>query len=353
MNRIAVCFLIFVAPLAIGDDGNPAKSASSDLFAPPKPDDAVARVLQSLSDKPLTDELRRKIEAVWANVNDSASADSILEAVVQSFAVADPNVMQLIRECNSPPSTSTVPQIELLNQPNHSPFFRANVGLYLGRYLVERRLFDEAWDTLKSIDERLVVDPASLFFFRAVAAQGMLEIKPALAAIDRLLENTEGVPPRYSVLATMMQTELKGFEEKSLDEIARLMSDSERRLDLGRAGEKVQGVQERIVSILDELIKKAEQQQSGGGGGGGSGSDEQGGQNNQSANPANDSSIKGAEAPGESDKKKFDNRGSWGNLNEKDAAKAKSELNKHFPSHYEQAIEKYTKKLAARAAKKK
>jgi hypothetical protein len=129
------------------------------------------------------------------------------------------------------------------------------------------------------------------------------------------------------------------------------MADSERRLDLGRAGEKVQEVQEKIITDFDEIIKKEEQQQNGGGGGGGS--SEGGNSNNPGGGAADDSSVKGAEAPGEVDKKQFELKGKWGDLNDKEVTKAKNILNKNFPSHYEQAIEKYTKKMATRHAKKK
>ena len=166
-----------------------------------------------------------------------------------------------------------------------------------------------------------------------------------------MLTNTERVPTRYSATAVLMQSDLKSVQAKSLGEIARLMSDSERRLDLGRAGEKVQEIQERIITDFDEIIKKMEQQQQGGGGGGGGG--EGGNSNNGGGSPAEDSGIKGNEAPGDVDKKSFEFKGKWGNLNEKDAAKAKNNLNKNFPSHYEQAIDKYTKKMAGRQAKKK
>src|SRR5581483_5620223 len=145
---------------------------------------------------------------------------------------------------------------------------------------------------LKPVDLKQAIDPAGVLFFRAVSAQGILEIDTALDSLDSLLHRTERVPARYQATATLMESELSRVKEKSLDEIARLMSDSERRLDLGRAGEKVQGVQERIVSELDELIKKIEAQQSGGGGGGGSASN-----SNESSGPAGDSSVKGATAP--------------------------------------------------------
>ena len=349
MNRIAARVVFLVCGIFFPVSGTPLVWSASEVFAPLKSDDSRTRVFDWVAEQKITPETQQQVERLWIGLDSSVTADRLLNLVVQTFAIVDGDVMTLVRECNSPPTGVVVPRFEILNQPTRSPFFRANLGLFYGRYLVERRLFDEGWEVLKSIDARQVVDPASLFFFQAVAAQGMLELKPALEAIERLLTNTERVPSRYSSTAALMQADLKGLQEKSLGEIARLMSDSERRLELGRAGEKVQGIQERIISNLDEMIKKIEQQQGGGGGGGGG----QGGDKNNPAGGADDSTVKGSEAPGETDKKRFDSKGSWGNLAPKDLAKAKNDLNKNFPSHYEQAIEKYTKKLATRAAKKK
>ena len=326
-----------------------ASHAAAEIYAPPKSDEVRGRVLAWLTEQNLSEAQREQVTAVWMGLGETVAPDRLLELVVQSFAIADPDVLKLQNECNSISSGLTAPTADFLKQQARNPFFLANVSLFYGRYLVERRLFDEAWEILKSIDAHQVVDPSSLFFFQAVAAQGMLELKPALDAIDQLLTHTERVPVRYTATATLMQADLKGLQEKSLGELARLMADSERRLELGRAGEKVQGVQERIIANLDEIIKKIEQQQGGGGGSGGSG---QGGGNENSGGAADDSRVKGEEAPGETDKKRFENKGSWGNLPEKDLAKAKNDLNKNFPSHYEQAIEKYTKKLAGRTAKK-
>ena len=112
----------------------------------------------------------------------------------------------------------------------------------------------------------------------------------------------------------------------------------------------MQGVQERIISELDEIIKKVEQQQ-GGGGGGGDG--DGGGNSNESSNGADDSQVKGAEAPGDVDKKNFSKDGNWGNLPTKEQAKAKSDLNRNFPSHYGRAIDQYFRKQSERAAKNK
>lgn len=147
------------------------------------------------------------------------------------------------------------------------------------------------------------------------------------------------------MVAKLMQRDLQETEEETLGSVSRLMRDSERRLDLGRGGQKVQKVQDEIVATLDDLIKKAEQQQSGGGGSGS-------GQNNsnQSGSPAEDSTLKGATAPGEVDQKELKKQGGWGSLPPKEEARAKNLLNKEFPVHYQQAVEQYFKKLANRRA---
>ena len=349
MNRLASCLVAMACGFGLLALDIKASHAAAEIYAPPKSDEVRGRVLAWLTEQNLSEAQREQVTAVWMGLGETVAPDRLLELVVQSFAIADPDVLKLQNECNSISSGLTAPTADFLKQQARNPFFLANVSLFYGRYLVERRLFDEAWEILKSIDAHQVVDPSSLFFFQAVAAQGMLELKPALDAIDQLLTHTARVPVRYTATATLMQADLKGLQEKSLGELARLMADSERRLELGRAGEKVQGVQERIIANLDEIIKMIEQQQGGGGGSGGSG---QGGGNENSGGAADDSRVKGEEAPGETDKKRFENKGSWGNLPEKDLAKAKNDLNKNFPSHYEQAIEKYTKKLAGRTAKK-
>ena len=338
MLAVAVCLAIVSEVFAVGE-----------VFAPMKPEEAKSQVLAWAASQPNVAEVQQsELAALWAAGPSTEEADRLLELVVRSFASVDVEAAKLLAACNSTAPGLLPPDGAFLKQAGRDPFFTANLGLFYGRFLVERRMFDEAFEQLKVVEAARVVDPASLFFFKAVAAQGMLEVKPALEALDTLLKNVERVPVRYSATATLMEADLKGLEEKSLGEIARLMSDSERRLDLGRAGERVQGVQERIISELDEIIKKIEQQQGGGGGGG-----DGGGNSNESNNGADDSRVKGAEAPGDVDKKKFSKDGNCGNLPNKDQAKAKSDLNRNFPSHYGRAIDQYFRKQSERAAKNK
>jgi len=174
-----------------------------------------------------------------------------------------------------------------------------------------------------------------------------LKKSDTLKSLGNLLDNTQNVPERYKAVALLMRHDIEQLKEASLGEVAKKMSDVERRLILGRGGEKTQKVEEEIVEALDEIIKKVEQQQQNSGGGGG-----QGGNQNQSGGAAGDSSVKGATAPGEVDKKDIGNKAGWGSLAPKKAAEAKNVINRNFPSHYREAIEQYFKKLANRPAGK-
>ena len=245
MNRLASLGVVVTCGFGLLVGGISAARAASVVYSPPKADEVRNRILESINELNPTAEQRTQVTSMWMGIEESPAPDRLLELVVQSFAIVDPKVLKLISECNLPAAGLLAPDGEFLKQSNRSPFFRSNLNLYYGRCLVERRLFDEAWEVLKSIDAHQVVDPSSLFFFRAVAAQGMLELKPALEAIDELLSNTERVPVRYSATASLMQADLQGLQEKSLGEIARLMADSERRLDhvdRGCSGQRIRTV---------------------------------------------------------------------------------------------------------------
>ena len=92
-----------------------------------------------------------------------------------------------------------------------------------------------------------------------------------------------------------MREDLKGLEDDSLDHIARRMDDIRRRLDLGRAGEKVRDEEDGVIASLDKLIeemeKQQQQQQQNSAGGGAM----------PPSQPMPDSRIAGAKGPGNVD----------------------------------------------------
>jgi hypothetical protein len=321
-----------------------SKTGSGKLITPWPAAEVRSRVLEDARERKLTDAGLAQVTQLWEQAAGLDNPTAVWDTALGSWELAIPELAGFTKSCEVVHPAALERLDAIIAQTADDRFIEQNLRGYLGRMLAEQRQYDEALSRLTGLDVAVLIDPATVLFYRAVAAHEILEIPEATTALADLLDNTQDVPPRYATVAELMRTELTGLEAQSLDEVARLMSDSERRLDLGRTGEQVQGVQDRIVSQLDELIKKLEAQQGGGGGGNGSGNA------NQSSSPAEDSTIKGSTAPGETDDKTFRKEGNWGDLPPKEQAAAKNLINREFPSHYRQAIETYFKKLANRPA---
>jgi hypothetical protein len=181
-----------------------------------------------------------------------------------------------------------------------------------------------------------------LLFYRAVAYHRIVDPDRADALVGQLLERSDDLPLRYQKLADLMQQDLAGLEDESLDHIARRMDDVRRRLDQGRAGERVQEIEKGVADSLEKLIKQIEEQmqqqaQSAAGSSGGQ----------QAQTPMQDSQIAELKAPGQVERRDIGHGSGWGNLPEKEREKALQDIGREFPSHYREVIEEYFRRLAA------
>ena len=321
--------------------------ADDQLFSAPNAGDVRTRTLEWVAARKVADKrLLKEITKLWADTQHQPSPANMLRKVVRSFALADPQTKRFLEKCDPLNPPRVPPDFRSMSGEQTDPFYKANLGLHYGHFLAQAEMYDEALEVLAKLDVAQTVDPATCLFFTAVCQHQLLAKKDGLDTIRKLTEQTENVPVRYNSVATLMQYDLEQVADKSLDEVAHMMSDVERRLGLGRGGRVVQKREAEIVSRLDEIIKRMEEQQGGGGGGGGG----QGGQGNQSGGAAQDSSVKGATGDGKVDKKKQGSEGAWGKLDEKTEAKAKQLIGRDFPPHYRQAVEQYFRKLAKQRA---
>ncbi len=215
-----------------------------------------------------------------------------------------------------------------------------------GKRLAERQMYDEALHELNQPLHDQVVDPAALLFFQAACQHYLLQKEQCIATIKQLLARSEGLPARYLSVAQMMLSDIEPLEEDSLDEVARLMRDIERRLGLGRAGKRVRQTEEDVVAKLDKMIEDLEQQRQ---------------QQQQQQQAQNQSQQQGRPdpsqpleqqvpgdvmGPGNVDPKDAKNQGEWGNLPPKERQEALQQISNEYPSHYRRAIEEYFRKIA-------
>jgi hypothetical protein len=212
------------------------------------------------------------------------------------------------------------------------------VRLYLARRLAHRRMFDEALEQLAAVAVNDVVDPASLLFYRAVAEHALLKPADCVASTAQLLENADAAPRRYVTVARMMQKDIAGVKEDSLDHISRRMDDVSRRLGLGLAGPKVRKIEDGVIESLDKMIKKMEDQQQ----------ESSPAQTVKTAprEPMRDSQPGGGKGEGKVDRKSIGSGRGWGDLPPKQREEALQRIGDDFPAHYREVIEEYFRRLA-------
>jgi hypothetical protein len=326
--------------------GPPAARAADNGFLPeatwqtPAPAAVFAQLEEYLDAADIAPEREAMVRDEWRSADDGAETD-LLDRLANALAEGDEQVADLVAYCSRSSNAGPLPDFAWLANSETPRLVRHNMRLYLARWLVQQGYYDEAIAWTNGLAPADVVAPDALLFYRAIAHHRLVEPNEADAALGQLLEREEALPARYQKLAGLMRQDVAGLEDESLDHIARRMDDIRRRLTLGRAGERVQGVESGVIESLDKLIKKIEDQmqqaQCSGGSAGGQ----------QSGTPMQDSRIAELKAPGKVEPRDIGRGAGWGNLPEKDREKALQEIGREFPSHYREVIEEYFRRLAA------
>lgn len=304
-------------------------------------DQVQARLLQWLATAKVDNNVAKQVTALWADraAMQAMSAEETLDHLVRSFAIADEVAGKLVDSCRT---SGTHEPLEY-EGPKADPFFKDHMQLFHARWLTQHRFFDEAIPMLESLDPENSVDPASIFFYRASCRLRLLKPKEAADDLALLLNNTLDVPQRFRAVGELMKEEA-GIATTGLPQVARLMSDVQRRLDLGKSDDPVQKREEEVIAALDKLLEEMEkqqqqQQQSGEGGGGQQ-------QNQPGQQGAAQSTIKGSTGDGEADRKELSENGNWGMLDKQAEAQARELIRQQFPPNFLDAISRYTRKVA-------
>jgi hypothetical protein len=349
---VAILSLLVATPAALrADDARPDQLFARQATWKAPTAAAVREQLRALLAEQKTDEaLRTQIETDWSPADQWSDSGAIFDHLVASLASADPRAREIVELCSKERVRVALPSIDWLVEETTPALERNNLRLLYGRWLVQEKLIDESLAQLEALQPDQVADPAGLLFYQAVVYHQMLNKKPGLDAIARLLEREKEIPRRYVSVAKLMQADLEPLKDDSLDHIARRMDDVRRRLDLGRAGPKVREVEDGVIKSLDKLIEEMEKQAQemaakSAGGGGSQGSI-------RSSSPAPDSMPLTGKGPGNVTKKDIGHQSGWGELPPKDRQEALQQIGKDFPAHYRDVIEQYFRKLASEDSEK-
>jgi hypothetical protein len=351
MLRILVAISVVLFPLsAIGSDPQLLKKKSSWNW--PDHQSLVQKVYSFLETRLTGSDLNQAKQSV-SNENTSVGV-GLLDTILATAAKGEPSIEAMKILLDSPFTADSNAKIEaqissILANGSIPAWLKTDLQLICGRYQVHHALFDEALQRLQPLSQEASSDPATWLFCMAVCQHHLMQRAACLETIDKLLERETELPSRYAITARLMQSDIKPLKEDSLDEIARLMNDVERRLALGRTGKTVREKEQAIVDKLDKMIDKLEQQQqeqqkkqqqkNGGG--------SQGQKPQQGSQGMDESQIAGTKGPGDVDQKDIGEGSGWGNLpSAQQRLEAVQNITKDLPSHYREVIEAYFKRLA-------
>ncbi len=311
-------------------------------FAGPDVQDVRVQFLQWATRATSDEQIRQQLIARWADDTwlTQLSDEDLLDVLVESFAAVDPSTQRLLES-----SWSRGPLEEVVyDGVRDLDVYRSQLELFRARWLTQHQYFDEALEILEQLSPEKVVDPAGLFFYRAVCQSELLKRDAALDSLNLLLNHTLEVPLRFRTVAVILEKELSQRQEDDLGHISRLMADAGRHLELGRSGDRVQERQNQVIEAIDRLLKDAEQKQQEQGSGG------QQGQGNPQGppggKPADQSRIHGSAAEGEADRREVKETGSWGLLDRREEARVRELIRRQFPANYLDIISEYSRRIA-------
>ncbi|HYV36894.1 MAG TPA: hypothetical protein VE988_14390 [Gemmataceae bacterium] len=299
-------------------------------------------------------------QTLWARAD-----RSVLDNLADTFALGNGQAADLLKVVRDPAAPPPLGVPVVLTDAKADMFFRANLGLAVARQLSNRRVYEEALNILNGFAPEQTVEPATYLFHKAISEHAMLKKNEANSTIVRLIQDSVDSPERYKTVGALMMLDMQTWK-KDLGNVARLMDNSERRLEVGRGGPQTQKIQKEVIARLDELIKELENKakKSGGGGGGGGGQPNDGscpdgdgpgnGQGSKGGpnptSPMQDTNMGLNGGPGNVDVAKLRKlTESWGNLPPGEKAKVQAEIQDLVsglsPVHRE-AFERYFEEIS-------
>lgn len=298
------------------------------------------QVLAWLEKGDFTQQHKTTARAIWPSVElRKSSGTKLLDRVIETIVVVDPRAADFVAACDRQSQGPHLPDVTILQQGTLADLARNNLSLYYARWLAQRGLYDEVLEALDELDTTDVVDPSGLLFYRMLAHHQLVEPEKSRAVLVQLLEHEDKLPQRFQHVAHLLQRDLQGLQDESLDHIARRMNDVRRRLEFGRAGKTVQMAEDKVLDSLDKLIEKLEQQAQQQSSSGSSNAQ-------QSSQPMQDSKLPPGSAPMQVDQKDIGNKSGWGDLPPKEREEALQQIGRDFPAHYRELIEQYFRELA-------
>ncbi len=351
MAGLIVCLMFVsttVCASAAGDNGVRDNDAVADEFE------------QHLASVEVDDAQRDSAVAKFNSLKDESPAD----AVSESLLVLYPEYLEAIESADDSDDTNGLGRIAT----SDDPFLAADASFYYARSLMNQERYEQALPLLEEVrrQSQFSVRAGEAQYFIAVARAGMLQNAEAIESFLEFIQMNEDAPERLRVSAWRQVQELTAIEmqEGQLADVRQRMDFSRRRLQLEDTGESTQEEQDKIVSMLNRMIKEQEKKEASSSSKSKNTKKQQ--EKQQQQQQQQQDGEKQEQKPGESQKggsssnangqaeiRQFDNsdQSPWSRLRDRSRDPANNAIKDKLPARYRDLVERYIEEVNGTAEK--
>ncbi len=309
----------------------------------------VDRFLSGLDSMPSTAiEARQMIREKWSQCEGCDPS----EFLTQALAVTSPKFREGLDAYDADEYERCAKLMGDLRS-DADPFVSVHAAVYEIKSMVALEQLVEAGQRIRELADGGKVTAYSYFaaeleFLTGFCLLADLQYDAAASSLINFVTKYPDASPRLMIAAKQMLLELNNREPGKMGEVADLMDYSGRRLKTADGGEVVQTRQQRIIELLEQLIKEEEEKEKNAcnNPGSGSGGKSSGGQS--PSTPMQQSQLPGGSPQAESLRaaRRANPGDMWGAMPPGERERILQALRESFPSRYRQLVEQYYEELA-------
>jgi tetratricopeptide (TPR) repeat protein len=232
---------------------------------PDKLDKVLDGFLKSVADDKSLDEAKRR--AVQTLVESQRSdADRRVTSITDALAAVNDEFRGALSALATEDVKTAVTALEKL-AASTDEYLAAESAYFLARAHVIEEKCELALPILEKLTNKLAdrsMYAGDAQFLLGMCHAQLLDRRQAISALEKFLKDHPDAPERLRVGAFRQVEEMKGLREGSLVDVQDRMGYSRRKLQLEDSGQKTRSEQDKIIAMLDILIKEAEDREKGG-----------------------------------------------------------------------------------------
>lgn len=277
--------------------------------------------------------------------------DSITDAVTEGLIQIYPEYAVAVESSDA----EQVDQAERLLTPltmAEDKFLAADATFFLARTLMNSQQYERAIIHLEKLSGELSEFSAHrgpALYFTGLAETGLLRKDDAMKSYMRFLTENPDAPERMRVSAWRQMQELQAVEDGKLEDVYRRMDYSRRRLELAKTDQSTQEQQDKIVDMLNALIKKEEKKEASSSASSSKKNPSQKQKNQQAQKPKSPKPSKSQQGGsssnpnGEAIVKTYDDSPAspWSRLRDRSRDPANNAVKEKLPARYRDIVERY------------